>query len=79
MASPPGMWLIRRSVLSARQILATAPLVAAGLYLGFAYRVLTAGYTGAHQGAGLVMIGSLFFIPVMVCASALILSSQKEM
>lgn len=64
LASPRGRRLARRT-----DALVAGPLVGAGVYLGFAYRVVTAAVGGANIGGGLVMLFGMVALPALLLTS----------
>ncbi len=58
-----------RQLHTRRYISAMIPLLALGIFVGFSYRVITAGAAGANIGAGLLVMFSVVFVPVMLFVS----------
>src|SRR2546423_1194152 len=56
---------LRRHVLRAGELGVAIPLVAAGMFVGYGFRVVTAGVIGANIGAGLTVLFGLIFLPAM--------------
>jgi hypothetical protein len=64
LASPRGRRLARRT-----DAVVAGPLVAAGVFLGFGYRVVTAAVGGANIGGGLVMLFGMVALPAALVTS----------
>lgn len=55
-----------RRVLRRRDVRVALPLAGVGLFVGFAYRVMTAAVGGANIGGGLVFMVGVVFVPAML-------------
>lgn len=53
---------VRRRLVTGGEARALAPLVLAGVFLGNAWRVMTAGVTGANIGAGITLLCGPFVL-----------------
>ncbi len=62
----------RTAAITRRRSTAAIPMIAIGVFVGFTFRVVTAGVSGANIGAGLLMMGSTVFIPVMIAVASLL-------
>lgn len=60
-ASPAG-----RRTISRDDIAAAVPLLLAGLYVAFTYRVFTAAVSGANIGGGLLVLLGVVVVPALV-------------
>jgi len=56
----------RRAALERRDARAAVPLACLGIFLGFAYRVMTAAVGGANIGGGLMFMFGVAFVPSML-------------
>lgn len=55
-----------RRLFTRHELVATIPLLAIGVFVGFSLRVFTAGVSGANIGAGILILFGLGFIPAML-------------
>jgi len=56
-----GVGLLR-SIVTFNDVRFALPLVIAGVYVGFAFRVVTAGVVGANIGGGMVLLATPFIL-----------------
>lgn len=63
--SPGGRQAVHRD-----DVMVAAPLLAAGLYIAFTYRVATAAVSGANIGAGLLFMLGVLILPTLVGLAA---------
>ena len=68
---------LHRGLVNTREVFAAAPLVAAGVFVGLAARVMTAGVIGANIGGGLVLLFGPFVVVGLVALSVFVWRSLQ--
>lgn len=62
---------VRRRLVTVAELLVALPLLIAGAFCGFAWRVMTAAVIGANIGGGMILLFAPFFLASMLGWSAL--------